>query len=51
MLSRRHHRLGHEGGFGVERSAGGTTRFNRLLDTIQGKDNPPVEATERVIPC
>jgi len=29
LLCRRHHRLVHEGGFGVERSAGGAMRFTR----------------------
>lgn len=70
LLCRRHHRLVHEGGFGVERTAGETLCFTwpdgRVIDehpqlpaggsihgfrySIPGKVNPPIEASDWIIP-
>jgi hypothetical protein len=44
LLCRRHHRLVHEGGFGVERVAGGTLRFSRRDGRIV-EEHPQLPAT------
>ena len=64
LLCRRHHRLVHEGGFGVERIAGGILRFTRpdgrviaehprLPDArdIEGFRRQPIDAADWVIPA
>ena len=64
LLCRRHHRLVHEGGFGVERIAAGALRFTRpdgrviaehprLPDArdIEGFRRQPIDAADWIIPA
>ena len=64
LLCRRHHRLVHEGGFGVERIADGTLRFTRPDDRvitehpqlpcardIKGSRLQPIDAANWIIPA